>query len=80
MDMQAIGRWMLIGGIVLAVLGGLLMLLGRFPLFSQIGRLPGDIRIEGQGFSCFIPIVSMILLSVILTIIVNIVIRLINRP
>jgi hypothetical protein len=80
MDMQSIGRWMLIGGVVLAVLGGLLMLLGYIPLFSQIGRLPGDIRIEGQGFSCFVPIVSMILLSVVLTIIVNVVIRLINRP
>jgi hypothetical protein len=61
-------------------MGGLLMLLGRIPLFSQLGRLPGDIRIEGQGFSCFVPIVSMILLSVVLTIVVNIVIRLINRP
>ncbi len=80
MDMQSIGRWMLIGGIGLALLGGLFMLLGRIPLFSQFGRLPGDIRVEGQGFSCFVPIVSMILISVILTIILNIIIRLINRP
>jgi hypothetical protein len=80
MDMQTVGKWVLIGGIALAVMGGLLMLLGRIPLFSQLGRLPGDIRIEGQGFSCFVPIVSMILLSVVLTIVVNIVIRLINRP
>jgi hypothetical protein len=80
MDLQTVGKWMLIGGIVLAVLGGLFMLLGRIPLFSQLGRLPGAIRIEGQGFSCFVPIVSMILLSVVLTIVVNIVIRLINRP
>lgn len=80
MDLQSIGRLMLIGGIALAVLGGLLMLLGRAPLLSQFGRLPGDIRIEGEGFSCFVPIVSMILLSVILTIVLNIVIRLINRP
>ena len=71
---------MLIGGIALAALGGLFILLGRIPLFSQLGRLPGDIRIEGQGYSCFVPIVSMILLSVVLTIIVNVVIRLINRP
>jgi hypothetical protein len=80
MDMQTLGRWMLIGGIVLALLGGLFMLLARIPFFSQIGRLPGDIRVEGQGFSCFVPIFSMILLSVILTIVLNIVIRLINRP
>jgi hypothetical protein len=80
MDMQSVGRWLLIGGIVLVALGGLLMLLGRIPFFSNLGRLPGDIHIEGEGFSCFIPIVSMILLSVILTVVLNIVLRLINRP
>ncbi len=80
MDLQAVGRFLLIIGIVLALLGGLLMLLGRLPLFSSFGSLPGDIRIQGRGFSCFIPIVSLILLSVIITILLNIIIRLINRP
>ncbi|NWG16649.1 MAG: DUF2905 domain-containing protein [Chloroflexi bacterium] len=80
MDLQAVGRLLLIAGIVLAVLGGLLMLLGRLPLFSSLGSLPGNLRIQGKGFSCFIPIVSMILLSVVLTIVLNIIIRLINRP
>lgn len=80
MDLQAFGRILLVGGIAVALLGGLLMVLARIPFFSRLGSLPGDIRIEGQGFSCFIPIVSMILLSVALTVILNIVIRLINRP
>lgn len=80
MDLNTIGRIALIIGIVLAALGGLLMLLARIPFFSNLGNLPGDIRIEGQGFSCFIPIVSMILISVILTIVLNIIVRLINRP
>ncbi|MBL8116228.1 MAG: DUF2905 domain-containing protein [Anaerolineae bacterium] len=80
MDFHAVGRIMLIGGIALALIGGLLMLLGRIPFFKQLGNLPGDIRVEGQGFSCFVPIVSMILISVILTVILNIIIRLINRP
>ncbi len=80
MDLNSLGRIVLVIGIVLAVLGGLLMLLARIPLFSNLGSLPGDIRIEGQGFSCFIPIVSMILISVVLTIVLNIIVRLINRP
>lgn len=80
MDLNTIGRIALIIGIVLAALGGLLMLLARIPFFSNLVNLPGDIRIEGQGFSCFIPIVSMILISVILTIVLNIIVRLINRP
>jgi hypothetical protein len=77
MDMQNIGRVLLVVGISVAIFGGLLLLLGRLPIF---GRLPGDIRIVGQGFSCFIPIVSMILLSLIVTVILNIIIPLINRP
>ena len=80
MDLNTIGRIALIIGIVIAVLGGILMLLARIPFFASLGNLPGDIRIEGQGFSCLIPIVSMILISVVLTIVLNIVIRLINRP
>ena len=80
MDPQSIGRVLLAVGIVVAVVGGLLMLLGRTPLLSSLSRLPGDIRIEGQGFSCLIPIVGSILLSIILTVVLNIVIRLINRP
>jgi hypothetical protein len=80
MDMQTVGKWMLIGGLGLAAMGGLLMVLARFGLFSNFGTLPGDIHIEGQNFTCFAPIVSMIILSLVLTVIVNIIIRLINRP
>lgn len=76
MDLGSLGRILLIGGIVVAVIGGTLMLLARIRLF---GNLPGDIRFEGQGFSCFIPIASMIVLSIILTVVLNIVVRLINR-
>lgn len=80
MDLHSIGRAILLIGVALALLGGMLMLLGQFPFLRQIGSLPGDIRIEGQGFTCLIPIVSTILLSILATIILNLIIRLINRP
>jgi hypothetical protein len=79
MDLNTVGRITLIIGIVIAILGGLLMLAARLPFFSNLGSLPGDIHIEGQGFSCVVPIVSMILISIVLTIVLNIVVRLINR-
>ena len=79
MDLQSIGRIMVVIGIGIALLGGLLLVLSRLPFFSNLGDLPGDIRIQGQGFSCFIPVVSMILISIILTIVLNIIIRIINR-
>jgi hypothetical protein len=80
MDLQSIGRVILLIGVALALVGGLLMLAARLPFLQQFGQLPGDIRIEGQGFTCLFPVVSMILLSIVLTIVVNVVIRLINRP
>jgi hypothetical protein len=80
MDFQSVGRILLIFGIVVAILGGLLMIFGQSSLLSKLGNLPGDVRIEGQGFSCFIPIGSMFIISLFLTIIINVVVRLINRP
>lgn len=59
-------------------LGAGLLLLGalvRFApgLFSWFGNLPGDIRIEGENSSVFIPITSMIVISVVATVVFNLV-------
>lgn len=66
-----IGTLLMWIGAGILVLGGLL----RFApgLFSWFGNLPGDIRIEGENSSVFIPITSMILISVIATILFNVV-------
>lgn len=77
--MDDLGRTLALLGVGLLVLGGVLMLLGRVPVFKQFGHLPGDIRIEGEHFSCFAPIVSMLILSVLLSLVLNIIIRLLNR-
>lgn len=42
-------------------------------LFSWFGHLPGDINIEGENSRVFIPVTSMIVVSVVLTIVVNLV-------
>ncbi len=44
-------------------------------LVSWFGRLPGDIRIERPGGTVFIPLASMLVLSIALTIIVNLFLR-----
>ncbi len=79
MDLHTLGRLVFVLGIGLAVLGAILMLLARVPILKQLGHLPGDIRIEGEHFSCFFPIVSMIIISLLLSLALNIAIRLINR-
>ena len=77
MDLSQIGRWAVFAGLGLAALGGLLWLAGRAGL--PLGRLPGDIRIERGGFSCFIPLASSIVISLLLTVALNVIVRLINR-
>lgn len=80
MSLDTLGRIILVIGLGLVFLGIMLMILSRLPFFNQLGSLPGDIRIQGQNFSCLVPIASMILLSIVLTIVLNIIIRIINRP
>ena len=77
MDLSSLGKGIVIVGVLLIVIGGLVWLLGRTNL--PLGRLPGDIRIEGENVSCYAPIVTMIILSLVLTVVLNIVVRLLNR-
>jgi hypothetical protein len=57
------GRFLIVAGIVLVVLGFAWPYLGRLGL----GRLPGDIVIEREGFNLYFPITTSILISAVLT-------------
>jgi len=65
-DMQEIGK-------LLAIFGGLILLLG-LALWSGfgagwLGRLPGDIRIEREHSAFYFPIVTCIIISIALSLI-----------
>ena len=75
--METIARYIMIFGLILLVIGGLLYLGAR--LGFPIGRLPGDIHIQRGNVSCFFPLVTSILLSIVLTILLNVVARLLNK-
>jgi len=66
-----VGNLLIVVGLGLVVVGVLV----RFGLFGWFGRLPGDMRLEGERTSVFIPITSMILLSIVLTIVLNLFLR-----
>jgi hypothetical protein len=66
-----LGRIVLIIGIVLVIVGGLAVLGVRLPF----GRLPGDIAIEGERGGIYIPIVTMIVISIVLTVVFNLLLR-----
>ncbi len=40
-------------------------------LLNWFGRLPGDIRIEGENGKLFIPVTSMLILSVVLSLLLS---------
>jgi uncharacterized membrane protein required for colicin V production len=44
-------------------------------LISWFGRLPGDIRIERDGTRIYIPIASMILLSIVASVLLAAIVR-----
>ena len=75
--MENIARFLVIGGIVLILIGGGVYLAAKFGI--PLGRLPGDIRIEGENGSFYFPITSSILVSVILTILVNVIARFLKK-
>lgn len=62
-------------GIGLAlVVAGLLFQYAPWTL-SWFGRLPGDIRIGGEKRGVFIPVTSMIVVSLVLTLLINLIKR-----
>ena len=75
--METIARYLMLAGIGLFLIGGGMFLAAKFGI--TLGRLPGDIRIEGQNGSFYFPVTSSIFVSVILTILLNIVSRFLNK-
>jgi Protein of unknown function (DUF2905) len=69
--LEGIGKLLIGGAVVLLLLGGLFVLLGRF----GIDRLPGDLMFRRGNFTVYFPIGLMILLSVVGTLVLNIVFR-----
>jgi hypothetical protein len=75
--MESFARYLVLGGIVLILIGGGVYLAAKFGI--PLGRLPGDIRIEGENGSFYFPLTSSILVSVILTIVLNVISRFLSR-
>ncbi len=75
--MEILARTLMIGGIVLFLVGGGIYLSAKLGL--PLGRLPGDIRIEREGFSFYFPLASSILVSVVLTIVLNVIVRILRK-
>jgi hypothetical protein len=66
--MQDVGKLLVVFGVLLAVIGGALMLFGRF-------HLPGDFTFRSGGVTVYVPIATSIILSIVLTVVLNLMFR-----
>ncbi len=64
-----IGKLLITAGIIIVLVGAIITFMPN--LFSWFGRLPFDIRIENEHSSVFIPITSMLVVSLVLILLMN---------
>ena len=70
--MEDIGRAIMVAGGALFLVGLLLVLSGRLP---GLGNLPGDITIQRDNITLYMPCGTMIVISVVLTLVLNLISR-----
>lgn len=71
--LEGLGRLLIYFGAGLLVLGLLFVVIGKLP---GLGRLPGDIVIQRENLTVYIPLGTMLLVSVVLTLVLNLLSRL----
>lgn len=73
--MSNIGKILLFAGVALVLVGGIILLLDRFPGLP-FGKLPGDFSWESGNTRIYFPLATMVIVSIVLTIVVNLLLRL----
>jgi len=64
-QMTNLGKYLVIIGLIIVAIGGIIWISGNKS--GWFGNMPGDIKIKRDNFSFYIPITTMILLSIILS-------------
>lgn len=67
MNWMETGRFLIVAGAVLVILGFVFTLSDKIPL----GHLPGDFIVGGKRIKIYIPIATCIMLSIVLTLVLN---------
>jgi len=63
-NFSTLGKYLIIFGVVIALIGVLLLFVGKIP---WVGRLPGDIYYKGKNVTFYFPLATCILVSLLLT-------------
>ena len=64
---SSIGNWLIILGLFLVIAG----IVAKTGILGWFGHLPGDIHIKREGFQFFLPISSMIVVSVVMSLLIS---------
>ncbi|HOI28870.1 MAG TPA: DUF2905 domain-containing protein [Melioribacteraceae bacterium] len=65
-EFHSAGKFLIITGIVLVIAGLIVSYWDRIPM---LGKLPGDIKIEGRNFMFYFPLASSIIISIIISLV-----------
>ena len=65
--MASLGRLLIVAGLGIALLGLFLTRTGRLPL--RLGRLPGDIVVQGKHSTFYFPLMTCLVLSLLLSLV-----------
>ena len=68
MELQNLGKIIILAGVFLVIFGLLLTFSNKIPF---IGKLPGDFAFKRENFSLYFPLATSIILSIILTLLLN---------
>ncbi|MCU0640662.1 MAG: DUF2905 domain-containing protein [Candidatus Margulisbacteria bacterium] len=72
MATEPLGRMLIYIGVVTVLIGGFFILVAKVPWF---GKLPGDFVWRREGLTIYVPVVTMIVVSLVLTLLLNIIWR-----
>ncbi len=70
--MRSVGNLLIALGLALAAIG----LMARLGLLGWFGHLPGDVRLETDNLRVFVPITSMLLVSLVVSLLLGLLGRL----
>lgn len=67
------GKYIMLAGGIILLVGFLIQYGSHFPFLSRLGNLPLDIKIEKENFKFYFPLGTSILISVLLSLIFKII-------
>jgi hypothetical protein len=71
-SLEPFGRILIVIGLVIAAVGLVMAFGSRIPI---LGHLPGDITIKGDNVTVFIPLGTMLLVSVVASVVLGLLAR-----